>query len=101
MNENNFLESKLLNSLILLIRLSAPKATIIKKAGNIKIPCLVVVKVNFRSKTKIKNIIKKEKQLKKTLDLLSIKKLLNLELNLDLKLLKSIKYALIIFPKKE
>ena len=27
----------------------------LKKVGNIKIPCLVVVKVNLRSKTKIKN----------------------------------------------
>ena len=87
MIEINFLENKFLNLLILIIKLSAPKAIIIKIEGNINNPCLVVVKVNLRNETNIKNIIRNEKQFRKTLDLLLIKKLLSIKLNLVLKLL--------------
>ena len=95
------LEEKILFSLSLIMRLSAPKDAIVRIGGNIKMECLVVVKVNLRIITKVKNNIKKLRQEIKTLNLLSITSFLKLSFNLIFIDLKSNFKDFINLPEKE
>ena len=95
------LKKEILFSLIFIRKLSAPKDAIVRIGGNMKRECLVVVKVNLRSITKVKNKTKKLRQEIKTLNLFSVTSFFKLSLNLILIDLESNLKDFINLPVKE